>query len=519
MFAKTLLPALVLASHAAALEPIVIKGSKFFYENGTQFFIKGIAYQQDTSAGGGGVTGQTFKDPLANPAACRRDVPLLQELGTNTIRTYAIDPTADHTVCMGLLEDAGIYVISDLGEPTLSIETDNPQWDINISKRYRDVVDELSKYDNVIGFFAGNEVTTNKTNTPASAYVKAAVRDTKAYLAEQGKKLYVGYAANDDPDVRRDIAHYFNCGDDQKDAIDFWGYNIYQWCGDSSLQKSGWDKQVQFFSNYSVPVFFAEYGCNEGKDGAEGRIFTDTTALYKKPMTDVFSGGIVYMYFQEANDYGLVELDGNAAKRMKNFKKLADSISKVDPDLLEISEYTTDLTPQQCPPLSTTWEVAGDLPPTPDETVCECMVEALTCVPVPGLDPKQYGAIFDFICDAGGEDVHYCEGINGNTTTGGYGAFSMCNAEQKLGHVLDRYYRSLNFASDACDFRGQATSVDAKETSDECKSKLDAAKEKAGGANGSGSSADDEKDAAGRLGGFGVGAYIVGAVLVGGMFL
>ena len=204
---------------------------------------------------------------------------------------------------MALLEDAGIYVISDLGEPSLSIQTDAPEWDLAIFQRYKKVVDELGRYSNVIGFFAGNEVTTNRSNTKASAYVKAAVRDTKAYIKEKRNNLYVGYAGNDDADIRRDIAHYFNCGD-QREAIDFWGYNIYEWCGDSSLKESGYDKQIEFFSNFSVPVFFAEYGCNQGSQGAEGRVFEETTAIYKEPMTDVFSGGVVYMYFQEPNDYG-----------------------------------------------------------------------------------------------------------------------------------------------------------------------------------------------------------------------
>ena len=223
---------------------------------------------------------------------------------------------------MGLLEDAGIYIVSDLGEPKLSIETDDPKWVIDIFKRYKDVIDEFSNYENVIGFFAGNEVTTNSSNTQASAYVKAAVRDTKAYIEEQGYPFYVGYASNDDPDVRRDIAHYFNCGEDQKEAIDFWGYNIYQWCGKSSLKQSGYDKQVDFFSNYSVPVFFAEYGCNEGKEGAEGRIFQETGAIYEEPMTDVFSGGIVYMYFQEANDYGKSPLCFISPTVILNMKKV-----------------------------------------------------------------------------------------------------------------------------------------------------------------------------------------------------
>lgn len=230
-------------------------------------------------------------------------MPLLKALRTNTIRTYAIDPDANHDECMKMLDDAGIYVISDLSEPSLSINRDDPKWDVNLYKRYTSVVDSLSKYSNVIGFFAGNEVTNNNTNTPASAYVKAAVRDTKAYIkANVDRWMGVGYAANDDPDIRVDISHYFNCGD-QDDAIDYWGYNIYEWCGKSSMEKSGYDKQVEFFRNYSVPVFFAEYGCNI-PDGAEGRIWQETTALYSDEMTDVFSGGIVYMFHQEDNDYG-----------------------------------------------------------------------------------------------------------------------------------------------------------------------------------------------------------------------
>lgn len=57
------------------------------------------------------------------------------------------------------------------------------------------------------------------------------------------------------------------------------------------------------FRATSVAVFFSEYGCNE-PSGAEARIFQETGALYSEKMSSVFSGGIVYMYFQEANDYG-----------------------------------------------------------------------------------------------------------------------------------------------------------------------------------------------------------------------
>lgn len=266
--------------------------------------MKGIAYQQDTSAAGATFDKKKkFIDPLADEKRCKLDIPKLEELGANTIRTYAIDPDADHSFCMKMLQDAGIYVVSDLGEPATSINRDDPKWNTDIFDRYKAVVDELSQYSNVIGFFAGNEVSNQKNNTEASAYVKAAVRDTKKYIkSKKYRTMGVGYAANDDKDIRSEIADYFNCGK-ESESIDFWGYNIYSWCYDSDMETSGYNKQIEFFKDYSVPVFFAEYGCN-APDGGDARKWTETTALYNDQMTKVFSGGIVYMYFQEANDFG-----------------------------------------------------------------------------------------------------------------------------------------------------------------------------------------------------------------------
>jgi len=291
--------------------------------------MKGIAYQQDSAAAGAAMDSH-YKDPLADAESCKRDVPLLKALRTNTIRTYAIDPTADHDACMKLLGDAGIYVISDLSEPVLSINRDEPKWDVDLYKRYTSVIDALSKYDNVIGFFAGNEVTNNNTNTEASAYVKAAVRDTKAYIKDNVKRwMGVGYASNDDEQTRINLAHYFNCGD-QDSAIDYWGYNIYEWCGKSSFEESGYSKQVDFFKNYSVPVFFAEYGC-QNPGGAEKRIWQETESLYSDDMTGVFSGGIVYMYFEEQNDFGKSVSLSDAGFLANSFQVLSRSMATLLP--------------------------------------------------------------------------------------------------------------------------------------------------------------------------------------------
>jgi 1,3-beta-glucanosyltransferase GAS1 len=265
--------------------------------------MKGVAYQQDYIANvtnAASSNASTYTDPLADTNACNRDIPYLVQLGTNLIRVYAIDPTADHDGCMTALANAGIYVIADLSAPGDSIIRDSPSWNDDLYERYTSVVDNMQKYTNTLGFFAGNEVSNNNTNTDASAFVKAAVRDTKAYIKQKGyRTIGVGYATNDDAGIREDLANYFDCGSPE-DAVDFWGYNIYSWCGDSSYTESGYDQRTKEFENFNIPVFFAEYGCNE----VQPRMFTEVAALYGPDMEGVWSGGIVYMYFQEANNYG-----------------------------------------------------------------------------------------------------------------------------------------------------------------------------------------------------------------------
>lgn len=433
--------------------------------------MKGIAYQRDVGAQGAKSNPDAkYIDPLADNKACDRDVPYLKDLSINTIRTYAIDPTKDHSYCMGLLKDAGIYVVSDLSEPATSINRDDPQWNTDLYSRYTAVVDEMTKYSNVIGFFAGNEVSNSANNTGASAYVKAAVRDTKAYIKANVKRYVgVGYAANDDKDIRKEIADYFNCGKSEE-SIDFWGYNIYSWCGDSDMQKSGYDQQVQFFKDFSVPVFFAEYGCNS--DGAKNRKWTETAALFSDQMTGVFSGGLVYMYFQEENDYGVVEVKDDQATKLGDYDALKKAHAAADPKGVDMDKYTAAGKAAQCPDVSKAWQAAPQLPPSPDKDLCKCMTDSLSCVVDDSLDEKSYGDLFGSIC---GANPKVCAGINGKTNLGNYGAYSMCSPKEKLAYVLDTYYQENGKTSSACGWKG--AKLQTGKTSSNCQKSLDSAKE------------------------------------------
>jgi hypothetical protein len=138
---------------------------------------------------------------------------------------------------------------------------------------------------------------------------------------------------------------------------------------------------------------------------------------------------------------------------MKNYDALKTKLASVNPSSTAASAYTPTNTPAACPKLSNSWVASNNLPPTPDSNLCDCMYKSLQCVPKSGLDVQKYGDIFSFIC---GSVPAACAGINGNVTTGVFGAYHMCTDQQKLGYVLDQYYKNQKSASTACDFNGQA---------------------------------------------------------------
>lgn len=452
LFSKSILTTLATTlltatfANAADLPAIEVLGNKFFYStNGSQFYIKGIAYQADTA---NTTSGSTINDPLADYDVCSRDIPYLQQLNTNVIRVYAVNTSLDHSECMSALNDAGIYVIADLSAPAESINRNDPTWTIDLFNRYKEVVDVFANYTNVLGFFAGNEVTNDSNNTDASAFVKAAIRDTKQYIDDQDyRSIPVGYSSSDDAEIRVDIADYFTCGDDDVRA-DFYGINMYEWCGKSSFTTSGYAQRTEEFSNITVPVFFSEYGCNE----VTPRPFTEVQALFGTNMTDVWSGGIVYMYFEEENNYGLVTIDGTSVSTLDDFNNYSTQIHSISPTSVNSATYTPTSTELSCPTTNNYWSASTDLPPTPDEDLCSCMNAASTCVVDSSVDSDDYATLFAYVCSQVS-----CAGVSANGTTGEYGAYSFCSAEEQLNFVLNLYYESNGGSDTDCDFSGSAS--------------------------------------------------------------
>ncbi|KAF9357284.1 1,3-beta-glucanosyltransferase gas1 [Mortierella sp. AD094] len=444
-------------SSVAALNPIVIKGTKFF-DSATkdQFFINGVAYQPRTLASG-------FVDPLSRPDDCRRDFALMKDLGINTIRVYQIDSSLNHDECMRLLEDVGMYLVLDLAVPRHSIIRDSPEYNTDIWNNVRNTVDAFKDYSNTLGFFIGNEVTNDKKTTAASAYVKALLRDTKRHLsAVAPRKIPIGYANNDDPSIRLQIQDYFNCGSEEE-RIDFYGINLYDWCGsEATYENSGYADRTKDIATYSIPVFLSKYGCNL----VSPRTFNETKSIFGPDMTEAWSGGIVYEWSEEENKYGLVKIQpDNTVTLMPDYNNIKAALSPLHPTGVKMDDFNEERPISTCPANTPTWEASSILPPTPFSLVCDCMLSSLSCIASESAleNPDNIGVEINTLCG-----MTSCDDIATNGKTGVYGKYSFCTPAQKLSYMYNYHYINTgNKDPSSCNYNGMGKLTVAAQSSDE----------------------------------------------------
>ncbi|GME95635.1 unnamed protein product [[Candida] boidinii] len=82
------------------------------------------------------------------------------------------------------------------------------------------------------------------------------------------------------------------------------------------------------------------------------------------------------------------------------------------------------------------------------------MEASLGCIVADDVNEDDYQDLFSYVCN----EVD-CGGINGNGTSGKYGAYSFCSSKEKLSFVLNLYYLANSESNQACDFSGSAQVV------------------------------------------------------------
>ncbi|KAJ8120966.1 hypothetical protein ONZ43_g2465 [Nemania bipapillata] len=354
MLFRAALTALGAATSVAAVTTLEVEGAQFVNsDTGDAFQIIGVAYQIGGSAGYDPSHG---KDPLSNGDVCRRDAALLQMLGINTIRVYNLDPDLNHDECASIFNAAGMYMLIDVNSPLVgeslnSLEPWTSYYEAYVNRTFA-IVENFKNYPNLLAFFSGNEVIDAvKTGATAPPYIRAVTRDLKNYIKNHAdRQIPVGYSAADVRSVLEDSWNYFQCAingnKNDMSRADIFALNSYSWCGNSNFHDSSYDQLVELFTPTSVPVFYSEFGCNTPSP----RIFTEIGAIYGSNMTAVFSGGVVYEYSQEANNYGLVQVnDDGTVDLLADFRTLQNQYAKLNFDSLQsVKASGKSITPPTC---------------------------------------------------------------------------------------------------------------------------------------------------------------------------
>jgi hypothetical protein len=148
--------------------PLVVNGKRFFDSSNDKYVpIKGIAYYPRPNDGplSKGNSVDFYTDEFS--ARWREDIANLRDLGINAVRLYAVDPSANHDAFMCGLQEAGIYVMlglladcEDCGIGAwVGVNAEPPLcYTSTVKDRGRFVIRSFSKYDNLMAFSAGNEV-------------------------------------------------------------------------------------------------------------------------------------------------------------------------------------------------------------------------------------------------------------------------------------------------------------------------------------------------------------------------
>jgi hypothetical protein len=248
-----------------------------------------------------------------------------------------------------------------------------PLWNQTQFERFQAVMDAFQSFDNVAGFFVGNEVLTTPANSPAAPYVKAAAHDMKSYRNSKGyRSIPVGYSAADIASLRPMLQDYLACGPDLSAIIDFFSLNAYEWCGQNTYETSGYAALTANVTSYNVPIFFSETGCIIPPP----RTFEDQSAIFGPQMSPYWSGAIVYEWIQESNNYGIVSYgpkvdpaspnappdgfprSGTPLPISPDFQNLKTQWAQATPAATAESAYNPSITTIACPAsTASAWDV------------------------------------------------------------------------------------------------------------------------------------------------------------------
>ncbi|RYP77903.1 hypothetical protein DL769_003314 [Monosporascus sp. CRB-8-3] len=166
---------------AESITPISIRG-RYLWKGEDRFIINGVVYRPHKYTGTGSRLSQ---DPLTDERLeeLERSIPLLKELGINTLFVPYVNADKNHDAAMEMLAEAGIYVLSCVLNHSemkhmrkVCMESSEvTQGMLQLFRR----VDCLAAYRNTLGLFVAEEFINSAPDTAAAPIVRALTRVVK----------------------------------------------------------------------------------------------------------------------------------------------------------------------------------------------------------------------------------------------------------------------------------------------------------------------------------------------------
>lgn len=162
-------------------------------------------------------------------------------------------------------------------------------------------------------------------------------------------------------------------------------------------------------------------------------------------MADVWSGGIAFSYFPAASaagQFGMVTVsaDGKTITTSADWDRLVTQYGQATGPNTPSRASAAASTYGACPSGVATFLASNTLPPTPNESACNCLESALSCQFTPAT--RNYSAIAGELINTGcsllGQAGGSCVDIGGDGQTGVYGRVSGCDPSKYLSSPASR---------------------------------------------------------------------------------
>jgi len=170
--------------------PVLVRGRKLYNSvTGEYMPVKGVNYYPRPNEGSLVQTNSIDFFTAEFQSLWENDIAQFVQLGINVVRLYAVQPGVSHDGFMCALKQAGIYVIvglaADCADCAIAFDASPPDcYPADLKARGQYIIAEFARYDNVLGFSAGNEVSLGSDqgvfqNGPCQ---KQFIRDMRAYI-------------------------------------------------------------------------------------------------------------------------------------------------------------------------------------------------------------------------------------------------------------------------------------------------------------------------------------------------